>query len=152
MDKLSGGTAALSAVMIMSILQTSIESIQATPSSPVSSGPTTPPQNVSNISIFVSITASGSNTAGQTYRLVCSATVTGSIDQTTFTWLYNSSNITSDISRIDTGDGSYSSNLTFSPLAASHAGTYTCRVTARGETETQTNTTTVNGMEDFSAW
>ena len=30
------------------------------------------------------------------------------------------------------------STVTFSPLAASHAGTYTCRVTAGGVTETQT--------------
>ena len=106
--------------------------------------------NAQNIAISVSITASGTSTAGQTYRLMCSANVTGSTDQTTFTWLHNSSNITSDICRMDTGDGSYSSNLTFSPLSVSHAGTYTCKVTAGGVTETQTIILTVNGIDNLN--
>ena len=80
---------------------------------------------------------------------MCSATVTGSTsDQPTFTWLHNGGEITSDTTRmvsttVDSGDGSYSSTLTFSPLAISHAGTYTCEVKVGGVTETQTNTVIV---------
>ena len=62
------------------------------------------------------ITSSGSNTAGESYSLECTVTVTGSTDQPTITWMVN-------------GDGSYSRTVTFNPLAASHAGTYTCRAT-----------------------
>ena len=40
------------------------------------------------------------------------------------------------------------STLTFNPLAASHAGTYTCRVTTGGVTETQTSTVIVNGIRE----
>ena len=92
-------------------------------------------------SISVSISASGSNTAGQTYRLVCSATVTGSTDQPTFTWLDPINNTVP--SGIVNTTGSMST-LTFSPLAVSHAGNYTCRVTAGGVTETQTTTVILN--------
>ena len=92
-------------------------------------------------SISVSITASGTNTAGQTYRLVCSATVTGSTDQPTFTWLDPMNNSVPSGMVTTTGN---MSTLTFSPLAISHAGTYTCRVTAGGVTETQTYDIIVN--------
>ena len=86
-----------------------------------------------NGSIDVSITPSGTNTAGETYSLECSATVTGSTDQPTITWLVNGCEITSDSTRMvstttrNSEHGSYSSNLTFNRLAASRAGTYTCR-------------------------
>ena len=73
--------------------------------------------------------------------LVCSATVIGSTDQPTFTWLDPTNNPVP--SGMVTTTGSMST-LTFSPLAASHAGTYTCRVTAGGETETQTYDIIVN--------
>ena len=69
--------------------------------------------------------------------LVCSATVTGSTDQPTFTWLDPMNNPV--FSGMVTTTGSMST-LTFSPLAVSHVGTYTCRVTAGGVTETQTTT------------
>ena len=104
--------------------------------------------NSSVINISVTIAASSTNTAGQTYMLVCSATVTETTSdpQLTFTWLHYGSDITPDTTytrmvstAMDPGDCSYSSTLTFSPLAVSHAGTYTCRVTAGGVTETQTN-------------
>ena len=80
-------------------------------------------------------TSSGTNTAGETYSLVCSVTVTGSTDQPTITWSDDDAQITSDSSRTvsaTTSDGSngYSSILTFNPLSASHAGNYTCRATA----------------------
>ena len=95
------------------------------------------------ISISISVTASGTNTAGQTYRLVCSATVTGSNDQPTFTWLDPMNNPVP--SGMVTTTGSMST-LTFSSLTVSHAGTYSCRVTAGGVTETQTTTVTLNGI------
>ena len=77
-------------------------------------------------------TRSDTNTAGETYSLECSVTVTGSTLQPTITWLGDGVQITSDSFRTvsaTTGAGSnvYSSTLTFNPLSASHAGTYTCR-------------------------
>ena len=95
------------------------------------------------ISISLSITASGTNTAGQTYRLVCSATVTGSTDQPTFTWLDPMNNQVPSVMVATTGS---MSTLTFSPLTVSHAGTYTCKVTTEGVTEIQTTTFIVKGM------
>ena len=75
----------------------------------------------------ISITASGTNTAGETYRLVCSVTVTGSTDQPTITWSDPMNNPVP--SGMVTTTGSMST-LTFNPLSArSHAGTYTCRAT-----------------------
>ena len=90
------------------------------------------------VSLSVSITASGTNTAGETYSLVCSVTVTGSTDQPTITWLDNGAQITSDASRTvsaTTGDGSngYYSTMTFNPLSVAHARTYTCRAIVGGE-------------------
>ena len=73
---------------------------------------------------FLSITTSGTNTAGETYSLECSATVTGSTDQPTITWLDLMNNPVPSEMVTTTGR---MSTLTFNPLAASHAGTYTCR-------------------------
>ena len=98
------------------------------------------------VSISISITASGTNIAGETYSLECSATVTGSTDQPTITWLDQINNPVP--SEMVTTTGSMST-LTFNPLVASHAGTYTCRVSAGGVTETQTFTVIVNGMRDL---
>ena len=76
-----------------------------------------------NGSIDISINTSGTNTAGETYSLECSATVTGSTDQPTFTWLVNGCGITSDSTRMvsttrNSEHDSNTSNLTFNPLAA----------------------------------
>ena len=72
---------------------------------------------------------------------MCSATVTGSTDPPTITWLGDGVEITTNSSRTvsaTTSDGSngYSSTLTFNPLSASHAGTYTCRATVGGGAQT----------------
>ena len=72
--------------------------------------------------------------------------MTGSTDQPTITWLDPMNN--SVPSEMDTTTGSMST-LTFNPLETSHAGTYTCRVTAGGKTVTQTSTVIVNGMRDL---
>ena len=77
-----------------------------------------------SVDMSVSITPSGTNTAGETYSLVCSVTVTGSTDTPTITWLDPmNSQVPSEM--IST-TGSMTT-LTFNPLSASHAGTYTCR-------------------------
>ena len=67
--------------------------------------------------------ATGVNTAGETYSLQCSVTVTGSTDQPTITWLDPmNSPVLSDMV---TTTGNVKT-LMFSPLEASHAGNYTC--------------------------
>ena len=92
------------------------------------------------IIISVSISPSGTATAGERYSLDCFVTVTGSTDQPTITWL----NLVG--SQITSTTGSLST-ITFIPLAISHAGTYTCRAMAGGVTEEQRLTVVVNGME-----
>ena len=60
--------------------------------------------------------------------------MTRSDDQPVITWLDEgveipSSDPTRTVSDTSGSGGSYSSTLTFNPLSASHAGTYTCRAT-----------------------
>ena len=88
----------------------------------------------------VSITASGTATAGESYSLECTVTVTGSDDQPTITWLMGpmSNEITSGA-----GTTSGMSTLTFNPLSASHAGTYTCRATLGSAMDSASTTITV---------
>ena len=84
------------------------------------------------VDILVSISPFGSNIAGDSYSLECTATVTGSTDQPTITLLDPMNNtIASGV--VTTGS---MSTLTFNPLAASHAGTYTCRATLGGAVQT----------------
>ena len=85
---------------------------------------TTPPTPVAITSS--PIISSGTATAGESYSLECTVTVTGSDDQPTITWLMGPMDnmITSGV----VTNGSMST-LTFNPLSASHAGTYTCRAT-----------------------
>ena len=85
-----------------------------------------PATSLSAVSIAVAhITTSGVNIAGENYSLECSFTMTGSTEQPTITWLDPmDSEITSGV--VTTGSMSI---LIFNPLAASHAGTYTCRAT-----------------------
>ena len=78
---------------------------------------------------------SGTNTAGEAYSLKCSATVTGSTDQPTITWLDPMNNPVPSEMVTTTGN---MSTLTFNPLAASYAGTYTCRATLGGAVQTAT--------------
>ena len=92
------------------------------------------------ISIIVSLGVSGTNTAGEIYSLVCHATVTGSTDQPTITWMDPNSNPVPY--GIITTAGSIST-LTFSPLAISDAGTYTCNVNVEGVIQAQTYNVTV---------
>ena len=88
------------------------------------------------------IIALGANIAGETYHLECSISTTGSNDQPMFTWLDPMDDpVPSEM--INTADSV--STLVFSPLAASHAGTYTCVVSLGGVSYNETMTVTVNG-------
>jgi hypothetical protein len=107
---------------------------------PTTPPPTEPPATTANEATptitDVSITPSDTATAGETFRLECTVTATGSTDQPMITWLMGpmGNMITSGVV---TTDGM--STLTFNPLSASHAGTYTCRATlgsAMGSTST----------------
>ena len=93
------------------------------------------------------ITSSGIKTAGESYTLECTVTVTGSTDQPTIIWLDNGAVISSTTTRMVSGitgsAGSYSTTLTFNPLAASHAGTYTCRATLDSAMDSASRTITV---------
>jgi hypothetical protein len=88
----------------------------------------------------VSISPFGTATAGETFRLVCTVTVTGSTDQPMITWLMGPMDnvITSGV--VTTGG---MSTLTFNPLAASHAGTYTCKATLGSAMNSASTTITV---------
>lgn len=86
----------------------------------------------SHTDIAISITSTGSSTAGEIYSLECSITVTGSTDQPTITWLDDgavivSSDATRNVSEISMNVGSYSSTLIFTPLAVSDEGQFICR-------------------------
>ena len=95
-----------------------------------------------SVDMAVSITTPGTNTAGETYSLVCSVIVTGSTDTPTITWL---DPMNSQVpSEMVSTTGSMST-LTFDPLSASHAGTYTCRATLGGATGTAMEEITVHG-------
>ena len=104
--------------------------------------PTTGPLiTTPSVTVTVSpITSSGTSTAGESYSLECTITVTGSIDQPMITWLmgHMDNMITSGVV---TNRGS--STLTFNPLAASHAGTYTCRATLGNAVDSASTTITV---------
>ena len=98
----------------------------------------------------VTITPSGTATTGETYRLECSVTVTGSTDTPTITWLDDGVEIPStDPTRmvfITTGSpGSYSSTLMFNPLRASDAGMFMCRAALGGAMNSQSFNVTVQG-------
>ena len=92
----------------------------------------------------VLISSYGSSIAGETYFLICSATLypnrnpplpDPSIPSPTFEWFYGPDGNASLPSGLTPGattlDGStYTSKLEFSPLHQSHAGNYTCRLGA----------------------
>ena len=84
-----------------------------------------PPRPVT-VTVFP-ITSSGTASAGESYRLECTVTVTGSDDQPVISWLTLGPMDNMITSGVMMNEGL--STLTFNPLAASHAGTYTCRAT-----------------------
>ena len=102
-----------------------------------------PPITISPTPVTVSVSpinSSGNGTAGESYSLECTVTVTGSDDQPTITWLMGPTDnmITSGVV---TNGGM--STLTFNPLSVSHAGTYTCRATLGSAMDSESRTITV---------
>ena len=98
---------------------------------------TTPPPLIS-ISM-APVVPSGTATAGESYSLECIVTVTGSTGQPNIIWLDPMDNIiTSGVMT-----NSSMSTLTFNPLAASHAGTYTCRAALGSAMDSASRTITV---------
>ena len=75
--------------------------------------------HIHSVDISVSITPSGTSTVGQ-YSLTCSVAVTGSTDTPT--------------GLVTTGS---MSSLIFNPLAATHAGIYTCEVRLGGAVKSE---------------
>ena len=82
------------------------------------------------------------NVAGNIYSLECSAILMGSTNHPTITWLDPMNNQVP--SEMVTTTGS-TNTLTFSPLTASHAGTYTCTAMVGSILETATVVVTVKG-------
>ena len=74
--------------------------------------------------------------------------MTGSTDQPTITWLDPMNNPVPSGMVATTGS---MSTLTFNPLAASHAGTYTCRAMVTDAMETATMEVTVES-ECLQCW
>ena len=98
-----------------------------------------------NGSVFVSISPSGSSTAGETYSLTCSAILyrpsnpsPGSyiMPPPTFEWLFGPNGndpLPSGVTPTETvlgSDNTYRSILHFSPPSQFHTGNYTCRLGA----------------------
>ena len=92
--------------------------------------------------VDVSIIALGANIAGDAYHLECSIHMIGSNDQPIFTWLDPMDDPVPP-EMINTTDSV--STLVFSPLATSHAGTYTCVVSLGGVSYDETMTIIVKG-------
>ena len=106
----------------------------------------------------MTVSPSGPAIAGQNYTLLCAVAVTGSNDQPTIIWLRDDGveiNSTSDAtitvrilmtsSDVDSA-GNYSGSLMFSPMAASHAGTYTCRANLDDAEVTDSISVVVKGI------
>ena len=107
---------------------------------------TTQPQSTTAAPIIITVSPitppSGTATAGESYSLECTVTVTGSNDRPTITWLMGPMNNQMMItSVVVTTDGM--STLTFNSLAASDAGTYTCRATLGSAMDSASTTITV---------
>ena len=116
------------------------------------------PSELININVTVlstiSIASFGDNTAGESYSLECSFTVTGSIDKPTITWLDDGLVINSTdhmhaatrmVSMTTGSTGSYSSTLTFSPLRASDSGMFVCRAILGDAMNSQSFSVAVQG-------
>ena len=87
------------------------------------------------VDMLATITSSGKSIAGDVYSLTCSA-VTGS----SVTWLDPTGTPVPSAMVSTVGDVHV---LTFNPLTAAHAGTYTCRAVLGSRTESAEMTITV---------
>ena len=96
--------------------------------------------------VDIGIIALGANVTGEIYRLECSISMTESNHQPVFTWLDSTGNpVPSEMINITDSV----STLVFSPLAASHAGNYTCIVSLQDVSYNKTMMITVNGIYVF---
>ena len=116
------------------------------------------PYYLFSVDILVTVSPFGLDIAGQNYTLLCAVMVTGSNNQPAITWLRDdgveinstpdaTSTITVSMtsSNVDS-TGNYSGSLMFSPLAASHAGTYTCRANLDDAEVTDSISVVVKGI------
>ena len=76
----------------------------------------------------VTISPSGSPTAGETYSLQCSVTVSGTSDVVSYQWLLGPSNNRQTLNN-DSSITVNSNMIQFPTLRTSHGGMYTCQVT-----------------------
>ena len=106
----------------------------------------------------MTISSSGSETNGETYTLTCSATLIdptplpANVPAPNFHWYFGPTGdapLPPDVTlwpTLSVSSYTYISNLVFSPLVQSHAGTYTCRLGAGNLVE---NVTIMNGTTVF---
>ena len=88
--------------------------------------------------VHISITPSGTNTAGEYYQLTC--TFISSTATPTFSWLgppnggplLNGVDDTRLVSDVMSSGSTHTSILQFNPLQSSHEGNYICQVTTAG--------------------
>ena len=104
----------------------------------------------------VTIFPSGSSTAGETYSIMCSATLLtpvplpSSVPSPTFEWFFGpngNASLPSGATPTETvlvNGNTYTSTLQFSPLTQSHVGNYTCHIGAGRLVKSAT--INVNGM------
>ena len=104
--------------------------------------------------VAISRSAAGSNTAGGSSILECSATITPVPDpivsSSTFEWFFgpNNGSLPSGVTateNISSNGDTYTSTLWFSPLSHSHTGMYTCRLGGNARLA-DTFSVIVNGM------
>ena len=87
----------------------------------------------------VTISPSGSPTAGETYSLQCSVTVSGTSDVLSYQWLLGPSNNRQTLNN-DSSITVNSNMVQFPTLRTSHGGMYTCQVTV-GDLMVETSST-----------
>ena len=106
--------------------------------------------NVPFSTVAVFIAPSGTNTAGEQYRLTCRVQST---DTPTFSWFGppNGGPLPSDpddtrmVSDVMSSGSTHTSILQFNPLNSSHEGNYTCQVTVGTVTEMRSFQVNVEG-------
>ena len=94
--------------------------------------------------VTVEITHFGVNTAGEVYSLECN--VNGTTSFINFQWMDHHATRVINNDSITITNSATHSLLQFSPLYQSHGGTYTCRATIDGSTESKSANLNVNGI------
>ena len=103
--------------------------------------------------ITITLSVSGTETAGKIFTLSCSVDITPNplpeyVPSPSFEWFFGPTNTSLPsgvtVSNVTNSGNTYTSTLQFSPLQESHAGKYTCRL--GGNERLAANTMiTVNG-------